>query len=108
MIDLSESLVTLTEATKLLPRRRNGRKTKQPSSTNVATIYRWSTVGCRGVILETIQCGATRCTSKEALQRFFDALTTQAAGEPAPAPVTSRSRCASVKRAEQVLVKARI
>jgi hypothetical protein len=65
MVSLSENLVSLTEATKLLPRRRKG---KRP---NVVTVYRWSTIGCRGVKLETIQVGGTRCTSREALQRFF-------------------------------------
>ena len=38
---------------------------------------RLSTVGqrlVRGVLLESIQIGATRCTSREALQRFFERL----------------------------------
>ncbi len=71
MIDpFAEQLISLTEAAALLPRRRRGRK---PA---VATLYRWSTSGVRGVILETIQVGGTRCTSREALQRFFLALQT--------------------------------
>ncbi|NLE37264.1 MAG: DUF1580 domain-containing protein [Pirellulaceae bacterium] len=70
MIDPNtESLLSLTEATKRLPRRRAG---KRP---NVSTLYRWSIAGCRGVILETIQVGGTRCTSREALARFFHRLT---------------------------------
>jgi hypothetical protein len=69
MIDSSiETLIPLTQAASELPRRRRGRKT------HVSTLYRWATVGCRGVILETIQVGATRCTSREALQRFFERL----------------------------------
>ncbi len=69
MIDhVGESLVTFPDAAKILPRRRQGKKT------SVTTLYRWSTVGCRGIRLETIQIGATRCTSKEALQRFFERL----------------------------------
>ena len=60
MVDPSyESLITLTEATKGLPRRRRGKKP------HVSTLYRWSTAGCRGVVLETIQIGGTRCTSKK-------------------------------------------
>lgn len=53
----------------------------------VQTLWRWATKGCSGVVLETILVGGCRCTSKEALQRFFAALT--AAREPggqAPPP----------------------
>jgi len=39
------------------------------------TVYAWTTRGCRGAVLETIQVGGTRCTSREALQRFFEHLT---------------------------------
>ena len=73
MIDISrESMISLSEAAKSLPRRRAGRKP------NIATLYRWTTVGCRGVVLEFLQIGGTRCTSREAMQRFFDALTAAA------------------------------
>ena len=66
MIDTAtETILTLTEAAKRLPRRRRGRKT------HLSTLYRWTGPGCRGVILEHIQIGATRATSVEALQRFF-------------------------------------
>src|SRR3989339_228871 len=76
-IDISSEMVrTLANIakSKSLPPRRRG---KRP---NVATFYRWSKDGCLGkdgkrVILETIQVGGTRCTSDEALQRFFDRLT---------------------------------
>lgn len=63
-----EHLLTLTEAAKLLPRRRAGRKP------HVSTLYRWASRGLRGVVLETIQIGGTTCTTEEALQRFFDEL----------------------------------
>ncbi len=66
-----EELLSLTEAAKSLPSRRGG---KRP---HVSCLYRWTTTGCKGVILESIQVGGTRCTSKEALARFFDALTYQ-------------------------------
>ena len=69
MIDISlETPIPFTQAADELPRRRRGRKT------HVSCVYRWSTAGCRGVVLESIQVGGTRCTSREALQRFFDAL----------------------------------
>jgi len=64
-----EELVSLTEAARLLPRRRGGKKA------HCSCLYRWSTSGCKDVILETIQIGGTRCTSREALARFFEKLT---------------------------------
>ncbi len=70
MIDLSkEALLSLTQAAKTLPRRRAG---KRP---HVSCLYRWAKTGCRGVILETVQVGGTKCTFKEALARFFERLT---------------------------------
>ena len=69
MIDTTaETLLPLVQAADELPRRRRGRKT------HISTLYRWSQAGCRGVRLETVQVGATRCTSREALQRFFERL----------------------------------
>ena len=90
MIDPNaETLLSLTEAAKSLPARRAG---KRP---HVRCLYRWSTAGCRGVILETIQVGGTRCTSKEALARFFRRLTTgDAADVPATRSVAQRQRAA--------------
>ena len=41
---------------------------------DVATLYRWASHGCRGVRLETIQIGGTKCTSREALDRSFEEL----------------------------------
>ena len=100
----AERVVSLTEATKRLPTRRQG---KRP---NVATLYRWSTVGCRGVVLETGQIGGTRCTSIEALQRFVDRLT-DAAGAACPAgpscsPAPARNRARAIHAAEKRLAAA--
>ena len=70
MIDpTTETLLSLVEAARLLPARRGG---KRP---HVSCLYRWTTAGCKGVILESIQLGRTRCTSREALARFFNRLT---------------------------------
>ena len=70
MIDIAtETVLSLNDAVSRLPRRRRG------SRPHVATLYRWAQSGLRGVKLETIQIGGTCCTSREALQRFFDALT---------------------------------
>jgi hypothetical protein len=65
----SEALFSLADAARTLPRRRGGKKA------HVSCVYRWTTSGCRGVILESIQIGGTRCTSREALGRFFELLT---------------------------------
>lgn len=84
-----EQVVSLRDACDLLPRRRAGKK---PA---IETLYRWSLRGCRGVKLETVQVGGTRCTSREALQRFFDALTAAAGTAEAavtPAPVLTATR----------------
>jgi len=79
MIDpKSESPVSLPDVAKVLPRRCAD---KQP---HVSCIYRWTTSGCRGVILESLQVGGTRCTSREALARFFRRLTK---GNAADAPM---------------------
>ena len=62
MIDSTqETLITLKVAGEVLGR-------------HVATIHRWASHGVRGVVLETLQVGGTRCTSREALQRFFERL----------------------------------
>ncbi len=97
MIDIqTEQVVSLTEAakSKCLPRRRQG---KRP---HVATLFRWATVGVRGVVLETIQCGGTRCTSLEALQRFFDRCTDPAASAKTR---TTKARQREMVRAEREL-----
>ena len=81
-----DTIVSLTQATGLIPPRRRGRKT------NALTLFRWSTTGCRGIIMPTIQCGGTRCTSVEAIQWFFEALTDlsrTAAARPRPGYPTS-------------------
>ena len=67
MIDIAkEKLITLSEATKYVPRRRKGKKA------HPATLYRWAARGLRGVRLETIRIGGSLCTSQEKLQLFFN------------------------------------
>jgi hypothetical protein len=87
MIDsMNETVVTYAQASDAGPRRRKGRKI------HVSTFHRWATVGCRGVVLETIQIGGTRCTSLEALQRFFERLTDQKQSVPHNAVGAGRTR----------------
>jgi len=66
---LGEKIITLKQAAEKIPQRRRG---KRP---HISCIYRWTTHGLRGVILKSIQIGGTRCTSEEALARFFERLT---------------------------------
>ena len=54
MIDpKTETLISLSDAARQLPRRRAGKKP------HVSCIYRWTTSGCKGVILESIRIGGT-------------------------------------------------
>lgn len=94
MVDLlSETTVTLTEASKRLPNR-----------PHTSTIWRWYKTGIRGRRLETVVVGGRRLTSLEALSRFAGALTADRDGVPAtPSPRTSRQRRAAIAAAERQL-----
>ena len=79
MIDpLSENVISLATAAKSLPTRRGDKRA------SVSCLYRWTVSGCRGIVLEALQVGGTRCTSQEALARFSRRLT-QAVGTAPPA-----------------------
>jgi hypothetical protein len=75
MIDLAaETVLSLTEAAKLLPPARLG----QPVTPSC--LMRWVQVGARGadgrtVRLEALKLGGRWLTSREALQRFAERLT---------------------------------
>jgi hypothetical protein len=95
-ITLGETIISLAAAPDDLPRRRSGRPI------HVSCIYRWTTVGCRGVVLESLQVGGTRCTSREALQRFFDKLSEparyRALSDPGPGPIVGHRTPAQRQR----------
>src|SRR3954471_23181724 len=93
-IDISsEPPIPLAVAAAHIPRRRRGRKTA------VSTLHRWATRGLRGVVLETLQVGGTKCTSVAALQRFFDRLSALVhAPSRESASVTDRQRAAEAGR----------
>ncbi len=70
MIDANtESLISRPVAAGLLSRRRRGKKP------HVSCVYRSTTTGSKGVILESLQCCGTRVTSKEALACLMKAQT---------------------------------
>ena len=103
MIDVSsETIISLAECARRLPARRAG---KRP---HVSCIYRWTVSGCRGIVLESIQVGGTRCTSTAALSRFFAALTAQAQGEPVAPPPMAKDRRQATEAAEERLARAGI
>ena len=75
-IDIScDELIPLSRVAELafVPRRRNGRPLHR------ATVYRWSNAGVKGVRLETVQFGGTRCTSLRALRDFVERLSDRSA-----------------------------
>jgi hypothetical protein len=92
-----EQLITLREAAATLPRRRASKKT------SVSTLYRWASSGVRGVRLETLRVGGSLLTSREAMQRFYEACTAQGGGPPAPAARTTAARQRAIAAAEKEL-----
>jgi hypothetical protein len=102
-----EDVLSLTEATKVLPRV-NG---KRPA---ICTLWRWCRKGLRGIHLDYIRIGRGIATSRQALNRFFNELS--AKDEPLvtpPAmrqfpPVTSRSRQRAIEDAERICQEAGI
>lgn len=63
MIDISEELISLRDVSSILPTR--------PC---YETVWRWWKYGYKGVRLEGQRAGRGVCTSREALQRFMDAV----------------------------------
>ena len=63
-----EHLLSFREAARLLPSSHSNK------TVHISTLHRWSTHGIRGVRLETIKVGGARKTSREAIQRFVEAL----------------------------------
>jgi len=103
-----EDVMSLTEATKVLPKV-NG---KRPA---ISTLWRWCRRGLRGVHLEYIRVGRNIATSRQALNRFFTALAE--ADEPleaAPAPrrriprPTPKARQRAINEAEKICAEAGI
>ena len=70
MIDIDkESLVTLADAAKSLPRATRGKPV------HVKTVARWALAGLHGIVLDTVMVGGRRMTSVQACKRFFHELT---------------------------------
>lgn len=100
MIDVaSESLIPLRDVPRCLPPRPNGKHV------HISAVYRWTLRGIRGVVLETIQVGGTRYTSREAIQRFSERLTGPGPATLQPASV-SRVRQRQLEQANIAVMKA--
>ncbi len=65
----SETLCSLSEAAKLFPSKKGGKRI------SLSTIYRYASRGIHGEKLEVLYVGGTTCTSKEAVLRFIIAVT---------------------------------
>jgi hypothetical protein len=105
MIDLStESPLSLNQAARLLP---PGRRNRPVS---FSCVLRWVLEGAKApsgelVKLEALRVGGRWLTSREALQRFAEALTPQASGMPSSPARTPRQRRRAAERAEKALEK---
>jgi hypothetical protein len=89
----TEEVLSFAQAARRLPRMRGGRPVSP------ATLWRWATSGLRGVRLETTHIGGTRCTSLEALARFFAGLAkdnAEAASAPRPTQLAAEAELGSI------------
>lgn len=76
-LDVSlETIINLHNAAGYM--RRRFHEKKRP---HLATVYRWTTRGLQGIVLESVQIGGKRYTSLEAIQRFIERLSSSEKGE---------------------------
>ena len=92
-----DELISLAEACRCFPRRRAGKKP------HIATLYRWSVSGVRGVRLRTVQVGATRCTTRSSIDQFIADLTANRDGGPIARPVSPTAARAQRDQIEREL-----
>lgn len=103
---LDETVLTLSEAPKHLPRRGGKR-------VSISTVWRWARKGSQGVRLEYAKLGRSIYTSREALTRFSEALavadraSVEAVSLP-PAKAASKKRSAGPRESEVEAAKARL
>ena len=105
MLDLTrEPPLTLAQACRHVPPGRGGRRT------HISTLLRWILTGAKApggqtVRLEALRLGGRWVTSREALQRFAEALTPRLDSEPAPAPRSPAKRRRESDQAARELAK---
>lgn len=103
MMLFDEDLLTLADATKILPKS-NG---KRPA---VSTLWRWAVKGVSGIRLDTRKVGGRLFTSREALERFTTTLADVGADartrNALPKPRNPKRRAREVAEAEKELAAA--
>ena len=99
-IDITtERLIDLEEAAKLFPGKNGG--TVHPE-----TVKLYARRGKLGVRLETVLGGPRRCTSREAVARFIEAVTAandNRSPRPDRAPVANRTKAEAARAARQAI-----
>lgn len=94
--DRLHELITLKQAAAELPSGRPGKRR------HVASLYRYTDPGLHGVRLRYVQVGSTRCTTREWLHEFFEALAEARDGKGAPdLPVAPASRRRAIEAADR-------
>jgi hypothetical protein len=96
-VETLDVYITLRQAAAELPARRAGRPT------GLHCVYRWTTIGCRGRILQCLQVGGVRCTTRRWLAEFFEALTCDSTATPESGPPirTPAARRKAIERAKR-------
>jgi hypothetical protein len=93
MIDsTTEELLSLAEAARTVPG-------KSGRGVNPSTVWRWALRGVNGTRLEVLRLGGRTCTSRQALQRFYERCTTAAIGvTPTATPAIRRKAVEAAER----------
>lgn len=94
----TERLITLDEAAALVPGRDEGKRV------HPITVGLWTRRGKRGILLESVLAGTRKCTSVEALTRFFDRLSAAPSGQE-PRTVSARSRREAARAVKQAVAE---
>lgn len=97
---LDQEFLTLTEAAKLIPGRKEGERV------SVGTVWRWCLRGLRnGIKLKSVLIGGQRCTTRQWLQDFIEAINPSASSssQPTATPRTPLQRERESERARQEL-----
>ncbi len=96
MIDMmTEQLIPLRDVTKLLPASPRGKRI------HISSVYRWTLRGLGGHRLEVIKIGGTTYTTREALQRWAELLTSpmrQILSRPLPERIANQETMDRVAR----------
>jgi hypothetical protein len=99
MIDMNnEELLSLVEATKTIPPIDG----KRP---HASSLWRWASKGVRGVKLEHLRVGRRVVTTREALQRFFQAVAE--APKPERPPLRRKLRGRTEKQRDRDIERAK-